>query len=74
MTFVKFEHYVKLFNILHSRIYGSMNLSYIFSLLSHTNSQKSLKYTYPRKTSQILNYSNLLSHQKQANNLAKVIE
>jgi hypothetical protein len=35
MTFIKFEHYVKLSNILHSRIYGSMNLSYTERTTDH---------------------------------------
>jgi len=64
MTFIKFEHYVKLSNtcILHSRIYGSMNLSYIFPFY-HTQTHKTLiMYTYAMKTSQILNSPNLLSH------------
>jgi hypothetical protein len=41
MTFIKFEHYVKLSNILHSRIYGLMNLSYIFPFY-HTQTHKTL--------------------------------
>jgi hypothetical protein len=41
MTFVKFEHYVKLSNILPSRIYVSMNLSYIYPFY-HKQTHKTL--------------------------------